>query len=143
MDTGLQLDILLIIHLIGLMMGAGGGLGSTVAMRYAAGLPADQQPVIRGLGPVLTRVALAGLALLWVTGVGLVMVYGSVDLLGWTFWVKMAFVATLTIASIGIELTYGQIRKGNAKAAERLPMLGPMAGISSILAVVFAVLTFH
>jgi hypothetical protein len=55
----------------------------------------------------------------------------------------MIFVATLTVASIGIEMTYAQIRKGDAKAAERLPMLGPMAGISSILAVVFAVLTFH
>jgi hypothetical protein len=138
-----MLDTLLIIHLIGLMMGAGGGLGSTVAMRYAASLPAEQQGVLRGLGPVLARVALAGLALLWVTGVGMVMMLGSVEILGWQFWAKMFFVATLTLASIGIEVTYSQIRKGNATAAARLPLLGPVAGISSILAVIFAVLTFH
>jgi hypothetical protein len=137
------LDGLLIVHMIGLMMGAGGGLGSTVAMRYAAALPAEQQPVIRGLGPVLAKVSLAGLALLWLTGVGMVMILRAVDLYPWTFWAKMAFVATLTIATIGIEVTYGQIRKGNARAAARLPLLGPMAGISAILAVAFAMLTFH
>jgi hypothetical protein len=137
------LDTLLIIHLIGLMMGAGGGLGSTVAMRYASALQAEQQPVVRGLGPVLAKVSLAGLALLWVTGVGMVMILGSIDLYPWTFWAKMAFVATLTIATIGIEVTYAQMKKGNPRAAARLPLLGPMAGISAILAVIFAVLAFH
>jgi hypothetical protein len=137
------LDTLLIVHLIGLMMGAGGGLGSTVAMRYAAALPAEQQPVVRGLGPVLAKMSLAGLALMWVTGVSMAMMFGAIVNYPWQFWVKMAFVLTLTIAAIGIEVTYGQIRKGNAKAAARLPLLGPMAGISSILAMIFAVLTFH
>lgn len=137
------LDTLLIIHLIGLMMGAGGGLGSTVAMRYAGTLSAEQQPVIRGLGPVLAKVSLAGLALLWITGVGMAIMLGSVELYPWQFWVKMVFVATLTFASIGIEMTYAQIKKGNAKAAARLPLLGPMAGISAVLATIFAVLTFH
>jgi hypothetical protein len=139
-----MLDTLLIIHLIGLMMGAGGGLGSTVAARYSVTLPAEQQTVIRGLGPVLARVSLAGLALLWATGLALVFnKYGGVNGLPVEFWVKMTFVATLTMAAIGIEVTYAQVRKGNAKVAARMPLLGPIAGISSILAVVFAVLTFH
>jgi hypothetical protein len=59
------------------------------------------------------------------------------------FWVKMVFVATLTLAAILIEMTYGQVKKGNLAAAARLPRLGPMAGISSLLAVLAAVLAFH
>jgi hypothetical protein len=59
------------------------------------------------------------------------------------FWVKLVFVATLTLAAIMIELTYAQIKGGNAAAAARLPAFGPIAGLSSMLAVIFAVLAFH
>src|SRR5262245_26014238 len=138
------LDVLLIVHLIGLMLGAGGGFGSMVAMRYAGSLPAEQQPTIRGLAPILGRVALSGLVLLWLTGVWMAATMGvDASALPWTFWAKMTFVATLTLAALGSEITYGQIKRGNAKAAARLPILGPIAGISSLFAVLFAVLTFH
>ena len=59
------------------------------------------------------------------------------------FWVKMVFVTTLTIASVLIQLAHGQMKRGNTAAAARLPGFGPMAGISSLLAVLFAVLAFH
>jgi hypothetical protein len=59
------------------------------------------------------------------------------------FWVKLVFVTTLTLAAIAIELTHGQVKRGDVKAAARLPVLGPVAGLSSILAVIFAVLAFH
>jgi len=55
----------------------------------------------------------------------------------------MIFVATLTIAAIAVHLTYGQIKSGNTAANARLQVLGPVAGLSSILAVIFAVLAFH
>jgi hypothetical protein len=42
-----------------------------------------------------------------------------------------------------IQLTYRDVKRGNAAAATRLPRLGPMAGISAVLATLFAVLTFH
>jgi len=41
-----------------------------------------------------------------------------------------------------IHLTYADIRKGNTAAATRLPKLGPLAGLSSLLAVLFAVYAF-
>ena len=138
-----MLDALLTVHLIGLMLGAGGGFGSMVAMRYAGSIPAEQQPVIRGLTPLLARVALVGLVLLWITGVWMIADMGGAEGLPWTFWAKMTFVTTLTLAAIGTEVTYAQVKRGNAKAAARLPILGPIAGISSLLAVGFAVFTFH
>jgi len=57
--------------------------------------------------------------------------------------VKFVFVLSLTAAAITVELTYGQIKSGKVEAAKRLPVLGPIAGISSLLAVTFAVLAFH
>jgi hypothetical protein len=39
-------------------------------------------------------------------------------------------------------MTYGEVRRGNPAAAARLPKLGPVAGVSALLAVLAAVFTF-
>ena len=137
-------DVLLIVHFVGLMMGAGGGLGSTIAMGYSRTLPPEQAAVVRGLGPALAHLSTAGLVLMLLTGVTMLMnKYGGMAGMPMMFHIKLLFVTTLTLAAIFIEVTYAQVRKGNAKAAAMLPRLGPVAGISSLLAVTFAVLAFH
>jgi hypothetical protein len=137
-------DIVLALHLIGLMMGAGGGFGSMIAQRHAASLSPEQAGPVRALGPAMVQFSGIGLIIMLATGFGLVFVkYNGFAGLGAMFWVKMLFVTTLTLASIGVHLTYGQIKAGNAAAASRLPKLGPIAGLSSILAAIFAVLAFH
>jgi len=136
-------DILLTLHLIGLLLGAGAGFASALVMRRAAAATGEQAVALRGLGPPLARMSLIGLVLMWLTGLGLVSLRGGFGALPPLFWVKFVFVATLTLAAIAIEVTYAQIKSGNAAAAARLPLLGPIAGISSLLAVLFAALTFH
>ncbi len=59
------------------------------------------------------------------------------------FWVKAIFILSLTVVTALIHMTYAEIRKGNAALAARLPKLGPMAGVSALLAVLFAVLAFN
>jgi len=137
-------DILLILHIVGLMMGAGGGFASMITMRVAAKRPPDHAAVLRTLGPTFAKFSAAGLVLMWVTGLAMVFLkYGGFAGLPELFWVKITFVLSLTAAAITVELTYGQIKAGKMEAAKRLPVLGPIAGISSLLAVTFAVLTFH
>jgi hypothetical protein len=138
------LDVLLIVHFAGLMMGAGGGIGSTIVMRHALTLPAEQGNIVRGAGPALARLSTFGLVLLLLTGGALVQFkYGGFGAMPTMFWVKMVFVATLTLAAILIEVTYAQVKKGNTGAAANLPKFGPLAGISALLAMVFAALAFH
>lgn len=144
MDTTVVLDILLIAHFLGLMMGAGGGLGSTIVMAYARALPPEQSGPVRGVGPSLARLSTTGLILLLLTGPAMVsMKYGGFSAMPTMFWIKLVFVGTLTLAAILIEVTYARVKKGDMKAAGLLPKLGPMAGISSVLAVIFAALAFH
>jgi hypothetical protein len=136
-------EAVLFLHFLGLMIGAAGGLASGILMRRALTLPADEAKVVRSLGPLLAKVAATGVALLWVTG--LIMVWSKWDGFGnlpQLFWVKAVFILTLTVITGLIHMTYGQIRKGNMAVAARLPKLGPLAGISSLLAVLFAVLAF-
>lgn len=137
-------NLILFLHFFGLMLGAAGGLASGILMRRALTMPPEQAQTIRGLGPLLANVAAVGIAVLWITG--LVMVWtkwpGPGSLPG-LFWVKFVFAVTLTLAAIGIHLTYAEIRRtGNAALAKRLAMLGPASGISATLAVLFASLAF-
>jgi hypothetical protein len=138
------LDSLLIVHFAGLMLGAGGGLGSTIVMAQARAMPPEQAGSLRAVGPALARMSTVGLVLLLLSGPAMVsMKYGGFSAMPTMFWVKLVFVGTLTLAAILIEVTYARVKKGDAKAAGLLPRLGPMAGISSLLAVIFASFAFH
>jgi hypothetical protein len=136
-------EALLFLHFVGLMLGAAGGFASAVIMRRALVLPADEAKVVKGLGPILANVSGIGLALLWATGLILVWSkWGGIANLPDMFWVKAIFIASLTIVTGLIHMTYAEIRKGNVALAARLPKLGPLAGISALLAVLFAVVAF-
>ena len=137
-------DVLLFLHFFGLMMGAGGGFGSAIVMRTAAARAPAEAGALHSVGPTLARFAATGVVVMLATGLALVFLkYGGFADLPWLFWVKMGFVLTLLIATGLIEASYAAIKRGNAKAAARLPVFGPMAGASSFLATLFAVFAFH
>jgi hypothetical protein len=54
------------------------------------------------------------------------------------FRAEFVFVLSLTAAAVAIHPTYAAIRRGDAAAAARLPKLGPVAGVSSLRAVLLA-----
>jgi uncharacterized membrane protein YidH (DUF202 family) len=139
------LDPLLIVHFIGLMLGAAGGMGGGIAAGFARTLPAEKAAVVKELTPRLTQISLIGLALMIGSGVALVFVKynGDFGLMPVMFWIKLGFVLVLTVAASLMMATYGEIRRGNAKAEVRLQVLGPISGMSAMAAVVFAVLAFH
>lgn len=139
-----MIDFILAAHIIGLMMGAGGGFGSMISQREALKRPADQAAVLRSIGPALANFSMIGLILMWVSGLALVFLkYDGFAGLPPMFWVKFVFISTLTLAAVATHVLYGQVRGGNVAAATRLPVFGQIAGMSSLLAVIFAVLAFH
>ena len=135
--------ILIFLHFVGLMLGATGGFGSALVMRRALTLSPEGARPLRELGPMLANVSASGVALMWLTGLALVWArWGGPENLPRLFWLKFVFVLSLTAAAVAIHLTYAAIRGGNVAAAARLPKLGPVAGLSSLLAVLLAVYTF-
>lgn len=138
------IDILLAAHIIGLMMGAGGGFGSMLTQTEALKRPADQAAVLRSMGPILSNFSFVGLIVMWISGVALVFLkYGGFGALPQMFWIKFISISTLTLAAIAMQVLYGQVKAGNTIAATRVPAFGQIAGISSLLAVIFAALAFH
>ncbi len=136
-------QVLLFLHFVGLMVGATGGFGSAIIMRRAVVAGPDAAGTLRGLGPMLAKVSGAGLALMWASGVIMVWSrWGGPGNLPGLFWLKMLFVLSLTAAAVMIHMTYGEIRRGKPAAAARLPKLGPVSGVSALLAVLTAVFVF-
>ena len=136
-------QFLLFLHFVGLMLGATGGFGSALVMRRALVVPAEAAGTLRGLGPMLANVSAVGLGLMWLSG--LVMVWsrwGGPGNLPGLFWGKLVFVLSLTAAAVAIQLTYRAVRGGDVAAAARLPKLGPVSGVSALLAVLLAVYAF-
>lgn len=133
-------DALLILHFIGLMLVAGGVLGSVVAL--ASVKPASRQKGGAGGRPgrAYARVSIAGLACLWPTGIAMFVTGYGGDASGAMFWMKMVFVGLLTFAVVTIEMIYAGRSK---QTGALLASLGPLAGLSSLAAVVFSVLAFH
>jgi len=138
-------DFVLFLHFLGLTLGAAGGTAGGLLMRRAATLPPDQAATIRALGPMLANVAAIGLAILWLTGLYLVWgKWGGLENLPTVFWIKLAFVGLLTVATVIIHLIYAQIRKTrNPALGARLAKLGPVSGISLLAAILFAAYAFH
>lgn len=137
-------EALLFLHFFGLMIGAAPGPANMIIMRQVATATPDQAAALRKIPPILGTVSAVGIAILWITGVIMVYsIYGGFANLSTAFWIKIVFVVLLTLITIAVHATYGQIRKGNTAAASRLPRLGPLAGITSLLAVLFAVIAFQ
>jgi len=136
-------QLLLIVHFLAL----GLGLSATVVHLVLRGLIAGADPAeARGLArlrPVMAQVGGSGLLLLWATGLMLVfMKWGGFGSLPWQFHAKLAMVVGLTGAVGASHALQAKARRGDAAAAARLPIVGHFSLAFSVLAVVFAVLSF-
>jgi uncharacterized membrane protein len=85
----------------------------------------------------------SGLLLLWATGFMLTFTkWGGFGALPWQFHAKLGFVVLLTLAVGASHAFQAKARRGDTAAAAMLPRIGVVSLVSSILVVVFAVLTF-
>src|SRR5689334_12088041 len=133
-------NVLLIIHLFGLMLGAAGGFGGVVTLGYARPAQKQKGGPIKGIGRVFAGMSFFGLIILWGTGIALIMGATEPYTLNAMFWMKMAFAAALTATVIFMELIYA---RRDAQYARLMHALTPLAAIALALVVVFSLLPFR
>jgi uncharacterized membrane protein len=134
---------LLIVHYLSFVIGAGGSFIAFMIVRRIASRPTEEAAVLRQIPPMISNFAVAGLVLLWVTGVALVYWrYGGFAGLGWAFSVKMVFVVALTAVVAAMRFEMRRARQGIAAAGANLARLSPWPVVTSWLAIVFAVIAF-
>ncbi|MBI1358648.1 MAG: hypothetical protein GC155_00005 [Alphaproteobacteria bacterium] len=133
-------DGLLILHFMGLMLAAAGVLGSVVALASVKPEARQKKGRARRPGRAYAQLAAVGIALLWASGLAMMTMESGVRVPDSMFWMKLVFAVILTLAVAGIETIHARKSK---QAGGLLASLGPLAGLSLVAAVIFAVLAYH
>lgn len=137
----MAIDFLLkFIHIFGLMLGAASGFGSMIIARQMRRAPS---PEVARLRPFFIRLALGGIVLLWITGLGLWMVRYDMARLGRLYDIKMLVAAILLVIVIFMNMTLRRAAKAGTPTPAWLPKLGMSTPVLTILAVGLAVWIFN
>jgi hypothetical protein len=128
------------VHLLGLMLGAGGALGTMAIAMRTKGDPASP---LNALRPVFGRMGLAGILLLWAAGLWLYLgFYRGADL-GLAFGLKL--VAALIVLALSIYFTAMAARaaRSGTPPPAFLPRLRMVSAAMVLIAVALAVYVFN
>jgi hypothetical protein len=138
--------LLLFLHFLGLAM----GFSTSFANMAMSGLinkaaPAER-PVLGRFPPVMSRIGSIGIALLWLSGIGMIMTkwggFGSLGGMPWQFHAKLALVAVLTGVIGYLHALERQMRTGDTSAVARIQAAGKVAFVLALAIVALAVLSF-
>lgn len=139
-------DLILMIHFLSLGAALGISLTMFVLGLQAGKIPLEEfGPMMGRIGLAMKNVAIAGITLLVLSGIGLVLVErGMVAAGGSWFHAKLVFVAGVVIAFIVVQVNQARARRGeNPPVAGRRAMLaGRVALASAVAATILAVLAF-
>jgi hypothetical protein len=134
--------ILKFLHFLGLMLGAAAGFGSMAVMMQARRGDGAPAPALMALRPVFGRLGLAGISLLWLSGLGLwSMRYGFANL-GVAYALKLVTAAILFGMILAMSQATAQMRREGTPPPAWLPRLGMATSPLTFLAVLLAVWVF-
>jgi hypothetical protein len=135
--------VLVVLHFIGLGMGMSVGFANMVMAGVIGRAAPAEKGVLGRFPPAMSKIGVAGLALLWISGIAIVMTrYGGFAILPRTFIYKLIAVVLLTLTVAYIEVLFGRVRKGDTAALGTIQILGRLTGLFSLTAIIFAVITF-
>jgi hypothetical protein len=138
------IDILLILHFLGLAMGFAASFSGMVMMGLMGRATPQERPVLARVPPAMTRVGDVGLLLLWASGLILLFYkWGGFAAVPWQFHAKFTVVILLTLLIGYMHSLMAKARRGDTAAAARMPTMGKIAFTLAVTAVVLAVLAFH
>ncbi len=139
-------NILLMIHFLSLGAGIGISLTMFVLGLQAGKIPPEEfRPMMGRIGMAMKNVAIAGVTLLVLSGIGLVLVEPAMATVGggW-FHAKLVFVAGVVIAFTIVQVNQARARRGeNPPVAGRRAMIaGRVALACAVTATILAVMAF-
>jgi hypothetical protein len=136
-------DLLLILHLFGLMLGFSASVANLVVGSLIAAAEPSERPVLGRVPPKMSHVASTGLVLMWVTGVIMLLTkWDGGAGLPWPFHAKLTAVVLLTLAVGYGHSLQAKVNRGDTAAAAKLPNAGKVITLLAVLSVIFAVMTF-
>lgn len=133
--------VLKFFHILGLMLGAAAGFGSMLVARQAR-RAATPSPDLLALRPLLSKLALAGIILLWITGLSLWLLRYDLAQLGPAYSFKMLVALVLLVVVIVINVVNRRAASAGTPPPTWLPKLGMSTPILTLIAVALGVWVF-
>lgn len=137
-------DMLKIVHLLSFAVALGMTTANLITMRYAKGVEEAARPAFGPLGRSFGAYGVMAIALLWVTGIALLLLsYDVTALSGWV-WTKLVLVVVLTGMVITVrKLGASAIAAGTPPPAALITRLMQGVLLVAMLVVVCAVVGFN
>lgn len=139
-------QLLLILHFIGLAMGLSAGISNIVMQRLVAKSAPTEIPILMRFPPAISRVGSMGLGLLWITGLAMLFNkwggFANIGNMPWQFHVKLTLVIILSGLVGYFQVLERRLRGGDKSVLSIMQKLGPVAFLTAISIIVFAVLAF-
>jgi len=140
-----MIQLLLMAHLVLIAMGTGMSFSNLVNIRLSIDEKGERFKALGLQRRVIAQIGDGVIALIWVTGIGLMFAADTPRTLaanGW-FQAKFAFVVLLTLNHFMARRTAGMLaRDGNAVLLPRLQMFVGGVWLSAVAAICLAVLAF-
>jgi putative membrane protein len=138
------INVLLWLHLLGLVMGGGALIGGAIVARLLPTATGDQRSGYFGLAGVLSSIGRAGLAVLIVTGpLMLWLKWGGHAPSDTWFMVKMVLVVIVIVGVVVNGLAFKRVRNGDATAAGLAMQSRVVTSVALALVVLAAVFAFN
>jgi hypothetical protein len=138
------LNVLLILHLAGLVMGFVGGRAHGEIVTRLKGAGPDATEMLWALEKKASWTAFTGTALLIASGsLMLWLKYGGIAGQSSLFWLKMVLVLAVSLAEIVRHLTALQWKSGNESMEIWTKLAGKFSGLAAIATVAVAVFNFN
>lgn len=129
------------LHLLGLMLGAAAGFGAMAVARQARRAGAAS-PDLLALRPLLARLALAGIALMWLSGLGLWLFRYDLADLGPLYSLKMLVALALLVVVLAINRINARTARDGTAPPPWLAKLGMTTPVLTLAAMALAVWVF-
>ncbi len=143
-------DFILILHFLGLSMGAGTSFYMLGLALHARRLkdPEAAKKIVLGAGAAISGVGLVGLLLLLTSGYFLLM-QSAVEIrtLSWAFWMKMAMVVAILVYTVMMKIFAIKAKRREGEecvaAMKKIKRFAPIGPFLAFLVISFAVLAFN
>lgn len=144
MDIFTLLNVLLILHLVGLVLGFVGGRAHGVVMGKIGAASQETAALLWAFEAQASRAAFIGTAILVVTGLAMLYLkYGGFAGQGMLFYVKLALVAAVATAEIMRHLSALRWRAGDPAMEVRTKAWGRFSGLAALSTLAVAVFNFN
>lgn len=134
---------LIVLHFFGLALGFAASIANLVMFGLIARAAPADQAVLRRFPPKMAPLAEIGVALLWITGLALVLgKWGGFATMPGLFHAKLTAAAVLVAVLVWLRRLRGRAAAGDKQAGARIPMGVRAAALLASTALVLAVLSF-